>query len=169
MAPSRGKGKAKATNVPSATTRRSIRSTKAATVPEVYQDLLVEASATESADAYPARPLKKRRIAGNRAVDQDVTVKPKDSTLREQQSVEDSSQSAQEEDSDESDLAFEDVDLDHVDPTGAPETEDEDEVDEGIQDISISVDAATDTPRRRTQANRTSAGWWCRYRAGKAG
>lgn len=162
MAPSRGKGKTGATSNATASSGRATRSTRRVEkqVPSVYQDLLAEASAADSTDEHTDRPLKKRRVVvkasttrQNGSVSHGIASpeggKPSDRHSKvAQQTVEDSSPSDNEDD-DESDIAFEDVDLNQ--PTTAPAEQDDE-----IQDVSISVDAAaTMTPKRRAQINRS--------------
>ncbi|KAK3711477.1 hypothetical protein LTR37_009656 [Vermiconidia calcicola] len=158
MAPSRGKGKARAAaapNGPSTSTRRTTRSTRKSgnAVPDVFQDMLAEAVVTEPIDDTSDRPLKKRKVAkpkppasGGETTDDQARPKPQHAK-RTLQTAEASSAS---EDEDESEFGFEDVDLQHH-----SSTEGEDDND-GIADVSISLDPAT-TPKRRAQVRRKPA------------
>ncbi|KAK3691464.1 hypothetical protein LTR37_018661 [Vermiconidia calcicola] len=155
MAPSRGKGKARAAaapNGPSTSTRRTTRSTRKSgnAVPDVFQDMLAEAVVTDPTDDTSDRPLKKRKVAkpkpsasGGETTDDQARPNPQHAK-RMLQTAEASSAS---EDEEESDLGFEDVDLEHHSGT-----DDNDE----IADVSISLDPAT-TPKRRAQVRRKPA------------
>lgn len=171
MAPSRGKGKSRATasgsSVPSSR-RRSAR-TAQNPVPDVYNDLLAEAAVTDAVQESN-RPLKRRRILrevsipshepfgrdngrrpapkapSDRGDETKLGINVAEPTGRWVQTLEASS-----DEDDEGDSAFEDVDLDQPATTGpAPASED------GIADISISLDPGT-TPKRRAQARRKPA------------
>ena len=150
MAPSRGKGKARAsaTSTPARRTPRSTRKAKD-DVPHVYQDMLAEAAVVDPTSESSDRPLKKRRLVMDPSRTQRSTGTDINRTHRaagqHQQTVEDSS-----EDEDESDFAFEDIDLEQRNASSPAEGE---EVDDDIADISVSVDP-TSTPKRTTTLNR---------------
>ena len=149
MAPSRGKGK---TNVyplgksaPARSTRRAARSSAQRGgdgVPEVYKDLLAEASANSSDDGGSDRPLKKRKLAG-------PTLSRK-ATNQNLQTVEDSSGSS--DNSDESEFEFEDVQLDQ--PSSSPAGPKID--DDSIADVSIAIDSSK-APKRPQISKRKAA------------
>ncbi|KAK0844785.1 hypothetical protein LTR91_016823 [Friedmanniomyces endolithicus] len=163
MAPSRGKGKARVTAPrnnaaagPSRGATRATRKPKDSTL-DVYQDMLADAAVTES-DELADRPQKRRRVAKSVALPSPSTSRngkarqadesrhamcSDEATTSHQQMVEASSDN-----SDESDFAFEDVDLEQ------PATAHTD--DEGIADISINVDPNT-KPMRQAKAKRKGA------------
>ncbi|KAK1056871.1 hypothetical protein LTR74_014615 [Friedmanniomyces endolithicus] len=163
MAPSRGKGKARVTAPrhnaaagPSRGATRATRKPKDSTL-DVYQDMLVEAAVTES-DELADRPPKRRRVAKSVALPSPSTSRngkarqadesrhamcSDEAATSHQQMVEASSDN-----SDESDFAFEDVDLERP---ATPHTDDE-----GIADISISVDPNT-KPMHQAKAKRKGA------------
>jgi xeroderma pigmentosum group C-complementing protein len=160
MAPSRGKGKARKT--PAVAPRRSTRTRKNATVnatPDVYGEMVAEAVATEPVE-IASRPLKRRKVSREPVTPIKSTAKGRappssasepakstpaqqtddhydsDSPARSQlqQTVEYSSES------EESDFAFEDVDLGQnavASPATAKDTDNDD--DDEIKDVSISV------------------------------
>ena len=162
MAPSRGKGKARA--IPASTGRASAarRSTRASRKSEngaghVFDDLLAEASKAESAEDLSDRPLKKRKVATKATQDQTpafgrkVDV-PRSTTNRPQlQTVEDSS--ASEDDSDESEFDFEDVDLEQASgPAGDVDADDND-----IADVSVAINSTKTPQHTRTKRKPASA------------
>ncbi|KAM0723805.1 hypothetical protein Q7P37_000795 [Cladosporium fusiforme] len=168
MAPSRGKAKAK--NVPATAPRRSTRSrnstaTKAKeTTPDVYKDMVAEAVAADPPETSD-RPLKRRKVSQEpltpnkpaqskpapRSTKSEVapstpaqeTAEAFDSDVipidRPQQTVEYSSES------EESEFAFEDVDLGQkaLQSPLPGQTDDEDE----IKDVAISLAPSTSTPK----------------------
>ncbi|KAK0255537.1 hypothetical protein LTS09_009559 [Friedmanniomyces endolithicus] len=163
MAPSRGKGRARATtrrdDTAAGPSRRTTRATRRPqdSPLDVYQDMLAEAAVTEP-DELSDRPPKRRRVAtsvtvpspsksrngkarqadeSRRAISGDEASSPK------QQMVEASS-----DDSDESDFAFEDINLEQP-ATGHTD-------DNGIADISISVNPNS-TPTRQAKQKRKGA------------
>lgn len=147
MAPSRGKSKA-AANSQSDRSRNARRTTRSRTaqadnVTDVYSSMLAEASDEDTEDEQ--RPLKKRRVAikpgserpavehphSSNAIHQIAEPRPISSYL---QTVEDSSESEN------SDLDFEDVDLEnHEHPISDPA--------EGIEDLAISLEPESATKR----------------------
>lgn len=168
MAPSRGKGKAK--DAPLTAPRRSARSRNSAaakpeeTTPNVYKDMLAEAAVADPPEPSD-RPLKRRKVsrepltpdkpvqpmaaprsarseaarstpARKRAESLQSEVTP---ASRPQQTAEYSSES------EESDFAFEDVDLGQKVASSpiAGQTDDEDE----IKDVAISVGPSKSTPK----------------------
>ncbi|KAK4549520.1 hypothetical protein LTR36_006517 [Oleoguttula mirabilis] len=171
MAPSRGRGKtraaASASSAPSST-RRSTRKAKNA-LPDVYDDLLAEAAVTDPANE-PNRPLKRRRIlrevsipkyepSGGAKGKQPAPKAPADGGDKDRQGVNVTGPTgrglqtveASSDDEDESDFAFEDVDLTRPAATSnVPADED------GIADISISLDSPA-TRKPRVQARRKPA------------
>ncbi|KAK1087564.1 hypothetical protein LTR48_002464 [Friedmanniomyces endolithicus] len=163
MAPSRGKGRARATtrrdDTAAGPSRRTTRATRRPqdSPLDVYQDMLAEAAVTEP-DELSDRPPKRRRVAtsvtvpspsksrngkarqadeSRRAISGDEASSPK------QQMV-----GASSDDSDESDFAFEDINLEQP-ATGHTD-------DNGIADISISVNPNT-TPTRQAKQKRKGA------------
>lgn len=161
MAPSRGKGKAR--EAPVVAPRRSTRTRKNATAstddatPDVYGDMVAEAVAAEPLE-IASRPLKRRKVsrepvtpvkpAGRRQAPPSSGSEPAKSTPA--QHTDDHSdidaptsskplQTAEySSESEESDFAFEDVDLGQTateSPAPANDTDDEDE----IKDVTISV------------------------------
>ena len=163
MAPSRGKGKARASTGSNGTatpSRRTPRSTRKGRdgVPDVYKDMLAEAEASGMASDASDRPLKKRKVAAS--VTQPLSKssigasgkRPKVDgggapAAQSLQTVEDSSAT---DDEDESDFGFEDVDLEQP-TTSSPAPAEQDE--DGIADVSVSVDPAT-TPKRSASMRR---------------
>ncbi|KAK3109220.1 hypothetical protein LTR53_017759, partial [Teratosphaeriaceae sp. CCFEE 6253] len=157
MAPSRGKGKARATPArdapagPSRRTPRATRRTKSDT-PDVYQDMLAEAAVT-GPDAPVDRPPKRRRVATSvtlpspqkqpngkaRQTEHEDSGTP---LATHQQTVEESTDA----DSDERDFAFEDVDL--TTPTTGPLHS------TAIQAVSISLTHPSTTPSRPAHTKR---------------
>ena len=129
-------------------------------MPEVYRDMLAEAGEAESPIGVPDRPLKRRKVVagvstskpGSRGtnVEQHGTDGDFNNRGRNLQTVEDSSAS---EDDEESDFGFEDVDLEQP-ATSSPGPAEQD--DEGIADVSISVNPTT-TPKRNKLAKRKPA------------
>ncbi|TKA79597.1 hypothetical protein B0A55_03369 [Friedmanniomyces simplex] len=161
MAPSRGKGKGRAAPPRNATAGPSQRTTRATRrpkdeTPDVYQDMLAEAAVTDP-DELSDRPPKRRRVATSvtlpspgpsrhgkaRQVESSDPVSVDGASTTKQQTIDASS-----DDSDESDFAFEDVDLDQ--PTGSRTD------DGGIADVSISVNPNT-TPKRQAKVKRKGA------------
>ena len=160
MAPSRGKGKTR--EAPAVAPRRSARTRKNAATdapPDVYGEMVAEAVAAEPLD-IARRPLKRRKVSREpvtpdksntqRQVPPSSVSEPAKSTParqtddqydsdaptrdKPQQTVEYSSES------EESDFAFEDVDLGQnnaASPTPAKDTDNDD--DDEIKDVSISV------------------------------
>lgn len=161
MAP-RGKGKAKArtdgsTN-PSTRSHRTTRDSKNA-IPEVYREMLSNA-ADQLATTEPERPLKRRRLAGTASPSDSqhaspgtspakstaYSAKPLHATpLAAVQTIEQSSD-------DDSDLAFEDVNLDPAGKT-VSELGSDDDSDQGIADVSIALDQYA-TPERPKETHR---------------
>ncbi|KAK5124853.1 hypothetical protein LTR85_001043 [Meristemomyces frigidus] len=171
MAPNRGKGKSRGTasgNSAPSSSRRSTRKAKDA-VPDVYDDLLAEAAVTDAV-GESNRPLKRRRILrevsipsyepsagdkGKKSVRQApagggdqarLGINAAGPTGRGLQTVEVSS-----DEEDESDFAFEDVDLNQPAATGQASAEED-----GIADVSIALDPQI-APARRAQARRKPA------------
>ena len=175
MAPSRGKGKAR--DVPAAAPRRSTRTRRnaaSATVddtPYVYGEMVAEAVAAEPLETA-SRPLKRRKVSrepvtpiksatqrqappSSVGVAKSTPAKQPDenedsdvpSPTRAQQTAEYSSES------EESDFAFEDVDLGQnaaASPRAAKDTDDDG--DDEIKDVTISV--APSTATKKSPANR---------------
>jgi len=168
MAPSRGKGKARET--PAVAPRRSARTRKNAAVdatPDVYGEMVAEAVAAEPVEVA-SRPLKRRKVSrepvtpvkstAKRQAPPSTVSEPAKSTpaqqtddqydsdaparSRPQQTAEYSSES------EESDFAFEDVDLGQnaaASPAPAKITDDDD--DDDIKDVSISVAPSSATKK----------------------
>jgi xeroderma pigmentosum group C-complementing protein len=146
MAPSRGKGKASVYPLqklsPTQATRRIPRRATQGNdgVPSVFQDLLAEVSTDHSEDVPSSRPLKRRKVAASRsAARSDV------------QTVEDSSASS--DNPDDSELDFEDVDLEQTGASSPPAVK---SGDDDIQDISVAVDSSK-APKRIQASKRKTA------------
>ncbi|KAK0856126.1 hypothetical protein LTR03_001534 [Friedmanniomyces endolithicus] len=163
MAPSRGKGRARATtrrdDTAAGPSRRTTRATRRPqdSPLDVYQDMLAEAAVTEP-DELSDRPPKRRRVAtsvtvpspsksrngkARRADESRRAISGDEASSPMQQMVEASS-----DDSDESDFAFKDINLEQP-ATGHTD-------DDGIADISISVNPNT-TPTRQAKQKRKGA------------
>lgn len=168
MAPSRGKGKAKATPTRRAASR-SARKAKDGS-PDIYGDMLAEAAAHDAAQSSD-RPLKRRRVLREVSIPKqpvesasskqkkrpaavtqsevadDDEASGTESISHRQQTIEASSDAS---DPDESDFAFEDVDL------GGPAASSKasGDEDEGIADVNISV---APEPSRNLTASRRKA------------
>ncbi|GAB7362582.1 hypothetical protein MBLNU230_g2897t1 [Neophaeotheca triangularis] len=134
MASVRGKGKQRATAPPRSSRRRTAGSRKSPEAgPNVYDEMLAEAAAAESPE--PAPPLKRRKVVKEqplaspaRVPEIKVTDEPASDIAHRPQTVEDSSED------EDSDFAFEDVDLDE------PVAESSSREDDRIGDISVSID-----------------------------
>jgi xeroderma pigmentosum group C-complementing protein len=167
MAPSRGKGKARET--PAVAPRRSARTRKNAAVdatPDVYGEMVAEAVAAEPVEVA-SRPLKRRKVSrepvtpvkstAKRQAPPSTVSEPTKSTpaqqtddqydsdtparSKPQQTAEYSSES------EESDFAFEDVDLGQNAVTSLAPAKDTDDDDDDIKDVSISVAPSSATKK----------------------
>ena len=178
MAPSRGKGKSRASaghgGVTNRTPRRSTRKTQQDEVPDVYRDLLREAGAdaTLSASDGSERPLKKRRTITSVSVSNGNVSASKQKSGRKSridasgeagtsptqdasaglETVEDSSQAEDDDENEDTDFDFEDVDLAQPSASSPAPAEHED----GIADVSVSVDPVA-TPSRQVPRRRKPA------------
>lgn len=158
MAPSRGKGKSRASARQNDCVRasRSTRTTRNAPAPDVYQEMLAEEAKRSSEVDLTDRPLKRRRVAtgvqiasSSPAAHQEGAQPASSPTpiagptgrstqgksrAKPIQTVETSSD---DDSGNESDLAFEDIDLSAGGPASATEEND------GIADVSVSIDPST--------------------------
>ncbi|KAF2480869.1 hypothetical protein BDY17DRAFT_284955 [Neohortaea acidophila] len=144
MAPSRGRGRSRATASASRPSRTSTRPPR--NQQDVYQEMLDEAAASESWHSDSERPLKKRRIVTNDSGTPGSRATAS-SSVRGQRAVQAIVISSDSEDDDESDIEFEDVDLDQTTPNGQADD---------IADVSVTIDPQT-TPKRRTPVKRRPA------------
>lgn len=159
MAPSRGKGKA--TGRAKTSTPRKLTRSRAADndLPDVFQSMLQEADVLPSDDQV--RPLKKRRVAAPESARSEPSrpvpqvASPNEPRAEPQHQVKHASQPQTIEDSSESansDMEFEDVDLDRLGQADSSEPED------SIEDVSISVQAES-SKKRSGQPRRKPASY----------